>query len=453
MRIILNTHLFLPEFSGGTETLVHGVATALTQKGHSVLVLTGWDDKDPLEADDQFDEYILDSIRVVRFKRGFKSTGNHGNPMRNDYDNHDYEKGFLQLLNEFKPDVVHFHHFGRSSIKTIDACHHLRIPTFLTVTDYWSICPQQALLLPDGKICDGPVMGNANCLKHMVELTQPKWLSAAVDAVPNRALGVLMGTLKRSDIALPGILGVTQALAKRSATIAKRFQLLTKILVPTQHAQSTLERNGIIADKFRILPFGLKDHGYTKRVRQRNSDPLVIGYIGQFLPHKGLHVLMEALRLLPLDFPVILKVYAKLPANGSPYVDDLLAQIQADSRVVFEGTFANETIPEVLDKIDVLVIPSIWHENMPLVSLSAQAAGCPVIASDVNGLSDVVSHGVNGLLFKPGKAEDLRDCISQLISDENKLQQLSRAAKTPCSLNQYVDDLEAEYQQAVGEKK
>lgn len=451
MRIILTTHLFLPESSGGTETLVLGIAANLLQKGHAVLVVTGSDDKNATGASDGFDEYTFDSIRVIRFNRHLTSTGAHSNPMRDDYDNPHFERGFRRTLQEFKPDVVHFHHFGRTSIKAIDACNQQEIPALLTVTDFWHICPQQALLLPNGKMCDGPVAESANCLKHMVELTQSKKLAGIVSKVPNIALGLVMGTLKGVNVELPGMLGVTQALAKRKSAIAARFPLLKKIFVSSRHAQTTLERNGITGGNFRILPFGLKDHGYVKRVRARNGNALVLGYIGQFLPHKGLHVLMDALRLLPEDCPVKIKVYAKIPAKETQYVRDFFDHAKTDKRIKYEGTFENEKFPAVLDDIDALVIPSIWHENMPLVSLSAQAAGCPLIASDVGGISDVISDGTNGLLFKTGSAHDLRNCILQLLSDENMLSRLSKAAISPCSLNQYVDELEIEYRQAVGE--
>lgn len=451
MRIILTTHLFLPESSGGTETLVHGIAAELVQKGHTLLVVTGSDDKESVGGGDGFDEYAIDSIRVIRFRRHCVSKDTGSNPMRDDYDNRHFEKGFRRLLREFKPDVVHFHHFGRSSIRAIDACNQQHIPAFVSVTDFWPICPQQALLLPNGRMCDGPVANNANCMKHMVHLTQSKRLAGVVDSVPNRALSLVMGMLKRTDFEFPGMLGATQSLALRGAAIADRFPLLKKIFVPTRHAQTMLKKNGIANGNFSILPFGLRDHGYVRRARANTGKPLVLGYIGQFLPHKGLHVLLETLRLLPEDYPVSIKVYAKLPAKETQYVRDFFTQAQTDARLKFEGTFKNEQIPAVLDEFDALVIPSTWHENMPLVSLSAQAAGCPVIASNVGGLSDVVSHGVNGLLFEPGSAPALRDCILQLFSTDNTLYRLSSAAITPRSMSQYVDDLEREYLLAVGE--
>jgi glycosyltransferase involved in cell wall biosynthesis len=119
-----------------------------------------------------------------------------------------------------------------------------------------------------------------------------------------------------------------------------------------------------------------------------------------------------------------------------------------DSRIAFCGTFENPDIANVLDGMDVLVIPSLWHENMPLVALSAQAAGCPLVASDIGGLSDVVAHGENGLLFAPGSSAQLAEVISRLLADDDLLARLSTQAVTPMDTERYVDELEAEYRHA-----
>lgn len=448
MRVVLTTHLFLPEFAGGTETLVHSIAKHLIDKGHEALVVTGFEDKNAINSEPEFDEYIHEGVPVLRFRRCQNPPKQAFNPIRDDYDNSAFETRFIKLLADYRPDVVHFHHLGRLSIKAIDACERANVPAFFTATDYWSICAHQALLLPNGAICDGPSLGSANCLKHMVAITQSPRVASLINAVPNAALAIAMTGLKQIHVELPGTLGVTQALAKRRSIIATRHRKLRKIFVPTRHAQATLQKNGVAAKEFRVLPFGIRDSGYVKRVR-RLGERLVIGYVGQFMAHKGLHVLTEALSMLPADSPVDIKVYAKRPGTDTPYVSEFLAATKRDARLQYCGTFENDQFPQVLDTLDVVVIPSIWHENMPLVSLSAQAAGCPLIASDVGGLSDIVTQGKNGMLYEAGSAQQLRDCIMQLLADANLLYRLSSEAITPSSVTQYVDALEQEYLRAL----
>ena len=89
------------------------------------------------------------------------------------------------------------------------------------------------------------------------------------------------------------------------------------------------------------------------------------------------------------------------------YFRELYALAAGDDRIRFAGGIPNERIPERLARIDVQVVPSIWYENAPLTIYSAQAAGVPVVASDLGGMSEVVGDEENGLLFEPGDAADL----------------------------------------------
>lgn len=450
MKILLTTHVFLPEHFGGTENLVLGVALALKHRGHDVTVVTGYPAPELRSEAEQFDEYEYQSIRVVRFKHARIVGGSVTRVMRNDYDNPLFEARFRRLLDEVKPDIVHFHHLERLSIRAIDACKERSIPAFLTATDFWYVCPVHTLLLPDGSMCNGPDGAAANCLKHVSSISQPKAVAGAVAAVPNMVLAGVMSCLKKSQTEFSGSVGNAQALVRRRETIAQRLPFVRRIFVASNHARKMLEGAGVKDTKFRVLPFGIKNYGYVRRVRERTDKKLVLGFIGSFLRHKGLHVLLDAVRLLPADIDVLIKVYGKSPVGESDYVKDIHARAQGQDRVEFCGTFETAKIPSVLDGIDALVIPSMWHENMPLVSLSAQAAGCPLIVSDIGGLSDIVTHGKNGLVFEAGSASGLSHAITTLYEDRELLKRLSSAAIHPLDIDQYVDELELEYQQCVG---
>jgi glycosyltransferase involved in cell wall biosynthesis len=421
------------------------------KRGHEVLVVTGHPGTADLEAGDRFDEYEIDSIHVVRYRRGRILPGQETNPMRLHYLNHSFEAEFRRLLAQFGPDVVHFHHLERLSVTAVDACCERRTPAFFTAVDYWCICPTHNLLLSDGRICNGPVHDAANCLKHLAAATpRASWATHALSHVPTRIVGVGMATLKRTATNFSGGVGYAQALAQRSGAIASRLPLLERTFVPTRFAQTVLERNGIHGVRFRVLPFGLRSEGYKKRVRRRGGGPLVLGFIGSLQAHKGVHVLLEAMRRLPETSPVELRIYGSAPTGGESYMLELQKIASGDARIAFRGMFENRQIAEVLDGVDALVVPSLWHENMPLVSLSAQAAACPLIASDIGGLSDVVVHEVNGLLFEPGSSVALTELILRVLNEKDLLSGLSRQAVHPLDMERYVDELELEYRHACG---
>jgi glycosyltransferase involved in cell wall biosynthesis len=83
----------------------------------------------------------------------------------------------------------------------------------------------------------------------------------------------------------------------------------------------------------------------------------------------------------------------------------------------------------------------LWHENSPLVVYSAQAAKCPVIASNVAGMSQIIDHGKDGLLFEPGNISELTNIIKELLSNRDALRKMSSSAKDPSSIQDYVNRL------------
>ncbi|MNN64103.1 N,N'-diacetylbacillosaminyl-diphospho-undecaprenol alpha-1,3-N-acetylgalactosaminyltransferase [compost metagenome] len=85
-------------------------------------------------------------------------------------------------------------------------------------------------------------------------------------------------------------------------------------------------------------------------------------------------------------------------------VKRMVKEFDLDAHVAMLG-FRTD-IPEILGNIDVLVLPSMF-EGFPMVILESLCAGTPVIASNVNGVPEVVEHNVNGLLVEPRNVEQL----------------------------------------------
>jgi glycosyltransferase involved in cell wall biosynthesis len=85
--------------------------------------------------------------------------------------------------------------------------------------------------------------------------------------------------------------------------------------------------------------------------------------------------------------------------------------------VTFCGQVDNQRIAAIYEQIDVLVVPSVWPENNPVTITEAMASGLPVIASDIGGISELVEHGVTGLLAPPRDPRALADIIERLLKD------------------------------------
>jgi glycosyltransferase involved in cell wall biosynthesis len=85
-----------------------------------------------------------------------------------------------------------------------------------------------------------------------------------------------------------------------------------------------------------------------------------------------------------------------------------------------------------------------------LVIYSAQAYGCPVVVTDLEGMTEVVDHEVNGLLFPLGDAEGLAEALRRLARDADLLARLRRNARRPKTIAQYAAECVAVYEEVLG---
>jgi glycosyltransferase involved in cell wall biosynthesis len=91
----------------------------------------------------------------------------------------------------------------------------------------------------------------------------------------------------------------------------------------------------------------------------------------------------------------------------------------------FKGGYDNHSIQSVLADIDVLLVPSLWYENSPLVIQEAFLAGIPVITSNLGGMKELVNDGVNGYLFEVGNAQSLQNVVLKITANPIMLNSLT----------------------------
>ena len=111
--------------------------------------------------------------------------------------------------------------------------------------------------------------------------------------------------------------------------------------------------------------------------------------------------------------------------------------------------FDREKLPSILANIDILVVPSIWYDNAPLVIQEAFASHTPVIATNLGGMAEQVHHEVNGLLFERGDVEDLSRQIYRICIDHFLLDRLIEGIPSVKTIEEEVSELESVYQNLV----
>jgi len=239
-----------------------------------------------------------------------------------------------------------------------------------------------------------------------------------------------------------------RAISRRRDFLAQRINFIDQVVIPTQIMSSLLTRNGLEKQRIKFLPFGLNLDFIQGSKRASLDHILRLGFIGSIAEYKGAHVLVEAMKKLTKR-PVELKIYGELDVSHE-YTRNLIKMSSGYPMIKFCGTFLNDKIGEIFSSIDALIVPSLWRENSPLVIYSAQAAGCPVVGSDMPGIAEIIEHKKNGLLFGAGDPSQLAAAIETLLNNRGLLKKLSNNARRPLSIQDYVAKLTEIYGGLIG---
>jgi glycosyltransferase involved in cell wall biosynthesis len=152
-------------------------------------------------------------------------------------------------------------------------------------------------------------------------------------------------------------------------------------------------------------------------------------YVGRLVEKKGVTTLIEAISLLKNDYPVLTVTIIGDGPERSP-LEQQCRQLGIDKQVEFLGSIPNDQVPKFYQSTKIAIAPSIIaadgdQEGLGLVAVEALGCGCAIIVSDLPALSDVVTHGDNGLVFSAGDAVELQGRINAILSNESLYKHLT----------------------------
>ncbi len=210
--------------------------------------------------------------------------------------------------------------------------------------------------------------------------------------------------------------------------------------------KNDLIERGIPDSKITVIPnavdisrFKLErqpDKGLAEELGIMNK--VVVGFIGSFYAYEGLPLLIEAIEILKSRQPNVIVMLI----GGGPQehlLKSMVKQKNLDSQVIFTGRVPHDEIEAYYDLVDIFTYPRLSMRLTDLVTplkpLEAMAKGRIVLASDVGGHKELITDGVNGVLFPAGDKYALADKISELINDRSIWQNFSIAGR------KYVEDV------------
>ncbi len=415
-RVLEVLHDYLPEHIGGTELIAHQLAQYLQGQGHEVRVLFTERDLSAEEGELRRGEFEGVPTLELVYQREYAH-------VRESYAPKLGPQVLRKVIEEYRPHVVHFQHLAFFSSKAIQVARSMGCAVVVSLHDFWLLCDAAVLMRPDESLCKvGPVADCGECLRHY----------------PNP-------DLKPGDrLADFEWVQISQA---RRETHRQHLAMAHRVITPSQFLRDQFVAAGLLTQEDAIR---LKT-GYPGPIRALpgvRRGTLRVGYVGGLYPSKGVHVAVEAMtHLVERDIELIVNgVLEWFPE----YVDGLKRTAEG-CRVVFAGGYEPGEVDAVMGQLDLLVVPSIWYENMPLAIHEAFRNGLPVVATAHGGMAETVKDGVWGRTFPRGDAEALARILAELDDDREELARLAAARPPVVGVPEIGARFEAMYAEALAE--
>lgn len=419
MRILLVSHRFPPTGVAGVERITQSLAAELTRSGNQVSVFTraaklSAEAAGPME---MHREGLADGTQVYRL------TGRHTGVEH--FLAHDklFERYFTRAMIEAAPEVVHILHLQDLSPRLPEIAYRHGASVVYSLQDFYYACPLAHLLKPNDELCDGP-RGGRECAASCF---------AGDGANPLRRWGL------------------------RTLYFRRILDMAQRFIAPSKYVANFFERYGVEASRIEMIPnavfFPVSTPRAPKKPTPRERGRLHVTFLGSIIPHKGLHVLLRALRLAQLG-PVKVLVLGR--THGAEYAARLRRDAAAIPDLVLDwhGEYEPSELPTLLADTDCVVMPSLIRETFGIVIHEAFALGIPVLASNTGSQSELIREGENGFTFEAEHPAALGAMLYRLANDDELMETLGAgAAQTPVmQADEHATAVRAVYAKSLGER-
>lgn len=338
-----------------------------------------------------------------------------------DLSNPDCERAFLNVVQHFRPDVVHFQSVKGLSSSLIPIAKSLGTTVVVSMHDHQHICPKRHLLDAAGGPCCGPEDGRkcAECVLGMAD----ERLQAAF--------------------------------AERRRLLLEWLNGADRVIAPSGSAADLFADQGISPDRIAIVPSSsaVAERLWEQHAASPRSEGFTrFGFAGTIARRNAPHLLVDAVKLLR-DLKDRFSVSIRGRIEDERYRREIESAVRnlgpRAPEIGFAGQYNSDVLDELFAGMDVFVAPQVWSNPMSRSTTDALGAGVPVVASMIGSVCEVVGHGYNGLVFDPGNYIDLAAQMRQLIENPVMTATMRANINAPKPMSWHADKVLDLYESAV----
>lgn len=350
------------------------------------------------------------------WKKYFPSNMTGLKPLTRPFGDSETRKKFTQLLDDFKPDVVHLNNIHTQLSPIIAEIAHGRgVRVVWTIHDLKLVCPRYDCLQNGRKLCQECFTDKKAVLRHRC----------------------MKNSLAASIIAYREIMKWNR----------KRLEADTDVFIcPSQFMADKMMEGGYHKEKIQVL-CNFIDVNKCKRNDTGHGDYYC--YVGRVNNQKGVPTLLAAASRLPYPLKII--------GHGNLLGENLkrygINLNKVGSNIEFLGYKEWDFIKEVEGGARFTVLASEVYENNPLSVIEALCLGTPVLGSRIGGIPELIKEGKTGMTFKTGDVDDLTDKIRKMWSAQFDHRQIAVISQQRFTSENYVDSLLRLYQNGGVERR
>ncbi|MBW4330270.1 glycosyltransferase [Stakelama sp. CBK3Z-3] len=286
----------------------------------------------------------------------------------------------------FAPDIVHVHNwFPLASPAIFDACAAHGVPVVWTLHNFRVTCVN-ALLFRNGRICE--------------------------DCLGRSPVAGILHRCYRGSLGGSAIVAATEMLHAALGTWAHKVD---RFIALNSFARDKFIQAGLPRERIVVKPNFLPDPGPP-----RDEPRAGALYIGRLSVEKGVDTLIQAWQRMPMALTIV---------GTGPEEPKLRKMAGKNPNIHFAGHCTHDAIASMLLRAQLLVVPSLWYENFPMVIVEALAHGVPALVSSGGALAQIVTDGVDGWHFAMGDAADLARVVRRLLETPSLLSAASTQAR------------------------